>query len=437
MDILLSLDLLAVQPTMDLGLPSGELLLSAKPGWEAPQLHGCTLHSGGLSLTSAGDRHRITWQPGTILIVKDLPRPSLSALATASYIALGSSKDNPADALRQASFSLLGTRYHSDIPPAPEDASPVASSWQESRKYESLPTEYPGFTATDEVFLNEDDGTLVVRRFGFNGYGSDYALPLTAERSLLVGKMRQEYLCSIAAYESVGTDAKAAEALLAAAWHPQELRGILPVMSVRTAGDAAYLLGRTLKQWQDDGWDLVGASDMQAALRNAEPNQSWRASEAAALAAEGITAERSYELRSAGFSSVQAAVVAHRVRPTAAAIRARDLAAASEVPLPAQVSAELATAEEHTAEELSAWRYDHRHSCGPEGWGLWVTLTRHTFALRNGDIRVLWEVANGWWAISDEGDAGQACAVYADEGEAQDSWRATQSELQQYKEQLM
>ncbi|WP_265565426.1 hypothetical protein [Streptomyces hygroscopicus] len=434
-DILLSLDLLAVRPTMDLGLPSGELLLSAKPGWEAPQLHGCALHNGALSLTGAGDGRRIAWERGTILIVKDLPRPSLRGLPAASYIDISSSNDDPADALRRASFSLLGTRYHSDIPLAPGDAIPVDSSWQESGKYESVPTEYPGLAAMDEVFLDEDKVTLVVRRFGFNGHGSEYALPVTAERSLLVGEMRQEYLYSAAAYESVGADAGAAEILLTTPWNPLTLRDLLPVMSVRTADDAVCLLDRTPDQWQDDGWDLVSTTHTPA-LRNAEPHQSWRASEAVVLAAAGITSSRSYELRSAGFSSVEAAVAAHRERPTAAAIHARDLAAASEIPVPAQVGVELVTAQEYAAEELSAWRHDHRHSCGPEGWGLWAKLTRHTFTLRSGDIRVLWEVSNGWWAISEEGDAGQVCIVYTEEGEAQDSWKATQAALQEYKEQL-
>ncbi|MBM9502958.1 hypothetical protein [Actinacidiphila acididurans] len=438
LDVLLTLDALSPSTAPRIGLPSGELLAGAGAYGKTPLLYGCTAHSGGLALDDDGER--ITWEPGTTVLVEDLPRTSVDALPRASYAMVRSSDADPADALRREAFVLLGTRYHSDVPPVPEDARPAESTWQDSRSHARVPTEYPGLADNAEVFLDEARATLLVRRFGFDGGGTEYALPLTRERSVLVDAMRREYLHSAAAYASVGADREAADTLRDTPWSPEALRRLLAVMSVATAADAARLIARSPDEWRRVGWPVDAAVDDAAStLRNAEPRQSWRVSQAAALASAGIAAERAYELRSAGFTSVQAAISADATRPTAAAGKAKALIEASETPVPASIAAALGTAREHSAEDARTWGQDHRKSCALEGWGLWVTLTRHTFTLRNGSVRTLWDVTNGWWAINDEseGEDGQSSCVFTDEDEALAAWRATRSELKAYEAQLL
>jgi hypothetical protein len=342
LDILLELDLLGPPAVREvgpgigsgIGLPSGELLVSATADGRAALLHGCTLHGGALSVADSGSGRRIAWEPGTMLLVADLPHTSARALPPSSYTTVRRSGADPADALRREAFVLLGTRYHGDIPPAPEDASPVEFSWRDSRSHQPVPTEYPGFADNAEVFLDESRVVLVVRRFGFDGHGTEYGLPATAARLDLVVRMRRAYLHSAAAYASVGAGPAAAGALADTPWTPAVLRRLLPVMSVRTAADAACLTGRSPEQWRAGGWPLDTADGAGTTFQNAEPRHSWRASQAAALAAAGISAERAYELRSAGATSVQDAVHAHAVRPTAAARKAAELIGASEKPVP-------------------------------------------------------------------------------------------------------
>lgn len=68
---------------------------------------------------------------------------------------------------------------------------------------------------------------------------------------------------------------------------------------------------------------------------------------------------------------------------------------------------------------------------------MWASLTHHTFSLRDGSVRSLWDVTNGWWAISDEGEEGQSCCLFTDEHGARDSWQSTLSALQEYEQELL
>ncbi|MEU3983362.1 hypothetical protein AB0F77_25285 [Streptomyces sp. NPDC026672] len=437
LDVLLDPDLLHRPSALALGLPTGELLASAQPDWRAPQLHGCTLHSGELSLAGAPGSRRITWTPDTLLLVEDVPRTSLDALPADACTVVRTSDDDPADALRRQAFALLGTRYHSDVPPAPDDAVPPEPGGEDSPGPRQVPTDYPGLSGASEVFVDDRRSTVTVRRFGHDGRGTEYTLPLTRERAGLIDRMVEEYEHSVTAYASVGADQDAARALRSTSWTPAALRLLLPVMRVEDAADAARLTARSPQEWSRDGWDLHAPNSVHVLLQNADPQRSWRASEAAALAAAGISADRARELRTAGLRSVETAVAAHARRPTAAARLARELVRSSQTPVPDEIGARLARAREHTAQEIDSWRHDHRKSCGPEGWGVWVSLTRHSFGLRDGSVCVLWDVTNGWWAISDEGEEGQSCCLFTDEAQARDSWRSTLAALQEYERQLL
>ncbi|MFD4955617.1 hypothetical protein [Streptomyces sp. NPDC058451] len=437
LDILLSPDRLHRPSPLTFSLPTGELLASAQPDWRAPQLHGCALHTGELSVGETSEGRRITWTPATLLLIEDIPRTSLDSLPADSFSVVRSGDSDPADALRRQAFALLGTRYHSDIPPAPDDAFPPEPGWENSRGFEHLATEYPGLSSAAEVFMDEQRSTLIVRRFGYDGRGTEYALSLTRERADLVDRMVEEYGHSLTAYASVGAGQDAARSLLSTPWTPAALRRLLPVLHVEDADDAAHLTVRSAEEWLRDGWDLRTPNNAHALLQNADPRQSWRASEAAALAAAGISADRAHELRSAGCRSVETAVAAHARRPTAAARQARELVESSQTPVPDEISTQLAQAQEHQAREVETWRRDHRRSCGPEGWGVWASLTHHTFSLRDGTVRSLWDVTNGWWAISDEGEEGQSCCLFTDEHGAGDSWRSTLSALQEYEQELL
>ncbi|MFF2521274.1 hypothetical protein [Streptomyces liangshanensis] len=439
LDVLLHLDAMAPWPRTELGLPSGESLVGVTAG-AAPLLRHCRVRKGALSLADSGDGPRVTWEPGTTLLVEDLPRTSVDRLPSSWYSLARSSDDDPADTLRREAFLLLGTRYHSDIPPAPRDARSADFTGQDRRGHEHVPTEYPGWADSAEVFLDEREAAIVVRRFGSAGHGTQYVLPATAGRLDLIRRMREEYLYSASAYASVGADPGAAATLAGTPWNPVALRRLLPVMAVRTAVDAACLISGTPDSWRRQGWPVDAADDSGpgrdvpsgGAARDAEPENAWRAGQAEALAAAGITAERAYELRSAGFLSVRAAISADATRPTAAARDAEELVGTSETPVPAKVAAELARARAHDAEETRSWGRDHHESCSIEGWGVWVTLTRHRFVLPSGDVRTVWDVTNGWWAISDEGDEGRSRCLFTDVRQAMSAWRTTRAELQAY-----
>ncbi|MFJ4515393.1 hypothetical protein [Streptomyces sp. NPDC088816] len=437
LDILLSPDRLHRPSALTLSLPTGELLASAQADWRAPQLHGCTPHTGELSVEGTADSRRITWTPSALLLIEDIPRTSLDSLPADSYSIVRSGDSDPADALRRQAFALLGTRYHGDIPPAPDDAVPAEPGWENSQAFRHVATDYPGLSSAAEVFVDAQRSTLIVRRFGYDGRGTEYALSLTRERADVVDHMAEEYGHSLTAYASVGAGQDAARALLSTSWTPAALRRLLLVLRVEDANDAAHLTVRTPEEWLRDGWDLRATDDPQVLLQNADPRQSWRASEAAALAAAGIPADRARELRSTGCRSVEAAVAAHARRPTAAARQARELVESSQTPVPEEISARLAEALEHQVREVETWRRDHRRSCGPEGWGVWASLTHHTFGLRDGSVRSLWDVANGWWAISDEGEEGQSRCLFTDEHRARDSWQSTLSALQEYEQQML
>ncbi|WP_327234063.1 hypothetical protein OG349_08650 [Streptomyces sp. NBC_01317] len=314
-------------------------------------------------------------------------------------------------------------------------------TWEDQLGHEHVPTEYPGWADYAEVFLDERQTRVVVRRYGFAGHGTQYVLPATADRLGLIRRMREEYLYSASAYASVGAGPGAAGILAGTPWSPVALRRLLPVMAVRTAADASCLISRSPERGRRQGWPVDTTDDCgqrpPRADRDAEPLNAWRASEAEVLGSAGITAERARELRFAGFTSVPAAISAHTTRPTAAARRAGELIGASETPVPAWIAAEVATARGHCPEEVRSWGRDHRESCSIEGWGVWVTLTRHGFELPGGDVRTLWNVTNGWWAISDEGDEGESCCVYTDVRQAMSVWRAARSELRLYETQFL
>ncbi|MEV0185938.1 hypothetical protein AB0I54_42780 [Streptomyces sp. NPDC050625] len=431
LDVHLSLDLLSPPPALTVALPTGELLMSAEPGWAAPQLHGCSVFYGSLSIEGAAGDSRIAWKPGTRILVEDVPTTSLDSLPPHSYTILRSRTSDPGDSIRREAFTLLGTRYRSDIPPVPDDALPADPQREASRVLSHVPTEYPGLTGAAEVFIDHEGGVLAIRRYGCNGRGTQYDLPVTTERAELVNRMHQEFAASTTAYASVGAGPEAASQLNLTSWTPLALRSLLPLMRVVDAEDATVLTLRSPESWRREGWEVDPSPNTHVALRDANPERVWRASEAAALAVAGISASRAYELRDSGFSTVQAAISEHSLRPTEAARTAHELIRASEIPVPKEVSAALAAAQRHVPEVADAWQHEYRRSCGPDGWGLWAKLTCHTFTLGDGQTSTLWDVTNAWWAISDEGEEAQSCCVVVGEDEARKLWRSTCRELQE------
>ncbi|WP_449338902.1 hypothetical protein [Streptomyces chartreusis] len=436
LDVHLSLDLLPAPPSMTVALPTGELLISAEPGWTAPRLHGCSVSYGNLSIEGTAEGSRISWKPGTRILVEDVPTTSLASLPPHSYTTLRSRTSDPGDSIRREAFTLLGTRYRSDIPPVPGDASPADPQREASRVLRHVPTEYPGLTGAAEVFVDHEGAVLTIRRYGCNGRGTQYDLPMTAERAELVDRMHQEFAASTTAYASLGAGPEAASQLSLTAWSPLALRSLLPLMRVVDADDATALTLRSPDLWRSEGWEVAPSPNSHTDLRDADPERAWRAAEAAALATAGISASRAYELRDLGFSTVQSAISEHALRPTDAARTAHELIHASETPVPKEVGTALSAAQRHEPEVADTWQHEYRRSCGPEGWGLWAKLTRHTFTLGDGRTSTLWDVANGWWAISEEGEEAQTCCIVVDEHAARRLWQSTCTELQKLAAQL-
>ncbi|TFE37109.1 hypothetical protein E3E14_30310 [Streptomyces sp. ICN441] len=369
-------------------------------------------------------------------MVEDVPATSLRSLPQHSYTILRRSTGDHGDSVRREAFALLGTRYRSDIPPAPDDAFPADHQGDASGVLRHVPTEYPGLTGAAEVFVDDEGAVLTVRRYGCNGRGTQYGLPMTPERAELVDRMHQEFAASTTAYANLGAGPEAAARLSPGVWSPLALRNLLPLMRVADAEDANVLTSRSPDVWRGEGWDVDPTPHSHTGLREANPQRAWRASEAAALAAAGISADRAYELRDLGFGTVQSAVSEHARRPTEAARTAHELIRASQTPVPNEVGTALAAARRHVPEVVDTWRHEYRRSCGPEGWGLWAKLTHHTFVLAEGRTSTLWDVANGWWAIGEEGEEAQTSCVVVDEHEARGLWRSMCGELRELADRL-
>lgn len=190
--------------------------------WTTPRLVACEPVAGGLLLKGEGPQRRVTWAPGTVLRVNDIPRPALSEQPQSAYDIVASSNDDPNDELRRAGHTLLGMRYRQDIPPAPADAvegrpPTLARDWPASLR--SVPTDYPHGGLDDRLHIDTDAGLAYVQRSAFGGFYSEYVVPLTTGRAALIDAYEEAFVRSPSAYATAGTNPEAAAALAGTPTH--------------------------------------------------------------------------------------------------------------------------------------------------------------------------------------------------------------------------
>lgn len=434
-DIDLHLD--PAQPQGRLNLVCAGLLLAhatEHESWKTPRLTACELKTGELHLVGEGSDRRITWAVGTVLNVHDVPRTSLQELDADAYEITATSFDDPHDALRREAHRLLGMRYRSDIPPAPQDATDgrpptLVHEWPASMH--QLATDYPHGTQPGERLVVDTTAQLVyVRRTGMVGL-SEYALPLTSERLAVIDELEKVFGQSDAAYACAGANAATAAILRGTEFTPHRLYHMLRLMVVRDAEDAAALVGRSEEAWAESGWSLRYAQPVyQDDYKGADPSKCLRASEAAQFAEAGINAARAYES-----STEKLAGTRTRHRSVAEAI-AYDLTVPNDsgqlaisllldIPgVPAALAAELRLARRHTSTEVTKW--EHRV---PSLWGMSsgmaVTLDRLDFTLADGSVRHLWTVTDAEWGSNGEdADAWNTVSAFLDEKEARGHYRS-------------
>jgi hypothetical protein len=400
--------------------------------WTEPRLVDCEPVTGAVLLEGDGPQRRITWTPGTVLRVRDVPRTSLQGQPDDGYDIVASSNEDPHDQLRRAGHRLLGMRYRHDIPPAPADASEgrlplMARDWPATLR--RVPADYPDGNGQWDLAVDPAAGLVYVHRSTIGGFFSEYALPLTEERAAVIDAYDQAFSRSPAAYAVAGANAGAAAALAGTSFTPQRLYDLLCIVRVRDAADAAALTGRSGDQWSAAGWTMAGFGMAkpvpQPFHEPADPSKCWRATEAAQLADAGITAYRAYELRTDGdrVRTVGDVIAQDRAVPNEAGRTAIDLLANAAEPVPEALTAELGRARTHTTEQLKKWSDDHRSPFGPQGWGVWVELARHDFTLGDGTTKSLWAVADGWWDFGEDGDGGDTVETYLSDPAARAAWR--------------
>jgi hypothetical protein len=405
--------------------------------WTTPRLAACEPVVGEFLLEGQGKQRRITWAPGTVLRVREVPRPSLRDQPADAYTIVASSHDDPNDQLRHAGHQLLGMRYRHDIPPAPADAvvgrvPPMPTDWPATLR--RVPTDYPHGEIGDQLAVDPAAGVIYVHRSTVGGYFSEYALPLTDDRARVIDAYEEAFGRSAAAYAVAGANPQAAAQLSGTAFSPQRLYRLLEVMTVADAADAAALTGWTEKEWSTAGWSLGGMTKpvYQPHHEPADPAKCWRATEAAQFAVAGIGAYRAYELRTDDDGRVRtvAEVIAQDLAvPNEAGRTAIELLAKAAEPVPEPLAAELLTARTHTSVEVEKWSDDKRSPFGLQGSGVSADLTRHDFTLRDGATRSLWAAGEGWWDYGVDADAGHDAATYLSERTARATWRETRDKL--------
>ncbi|MEV6404057.1 hypothetical protein AB0M58_14070 [Streptomyces bobili] len=404
--------------------------------WTAPRLEACELVVGELLLEGRGPQRRITWTPGTVLRVREVPRTSLRGQPADAYTIVASSHDDPNDHLRHAGHQLLGMRYWHDIPPAPADAFAGRVPTMPSDRPATLryvPTDYPHGGIGDQLAVDPAAGIVYVHRSTMGGYFSEYALPLTDDRAAVIDAYEEAFSRSAAAYAVAGADPQAAARLSGTPFTPQRLYRLLEMMTVADADDAAALTGRTEEEWSTAGWSLGGMTKPvhQPHHELADPAKCWRVTEAAQLAEAGIGAYRAYELRTDdGCVRTVAEVIAQDLAvPNEAGRTAIDLLEKAAETVPEALAVELPTARTHTSVEVEKWSNDHRSPFGPQGSGVSADLTRHDFTLRGGETRSLWAVGEGWWDYGIDADAGHEAKTYMSDRTARAAWREVRDKL--------
>ncbi|WP_030237432.1 hypothetical protein [Streptomyces sp. NRRL S-350] len=415
-----------VETTGRLDLTWAGLLLAVAgehESWTKPRTEYCTVVAGALLLEGHGPQRRISWQPGTVLRVHDVPLTCLDGQNKDAYAVVATSDEDPHDALRRDAHRLLGLRYRTDIPPFPADASEgrvpgFFKDWPPTLR--RVPTDYPRQRAEHDLAVDPQAGTVYVRRSA-GGYFTEYVVPLTDERAALIERVEDAFTRSAAAYAEVGADAEAAARLTGTEYTPARLHPLLHTMAVRTGADARALTARTPQQWADAGWDLNSHSQPagQPMHGEYEHQRCWSATEAAAFADAGITAHRAYELRKDGerIRTVAEAVAQDTLTPTAVGRHAVDLLAWAEQPVPEELRTALATARTEQTRALKEWEDNHY------SWGVSVTLAQHDFTLLDGTVRTLWTVSDGWWSRGEDADAGERTATHLAEAAARSAWR--------------
>ena len=406
--------------------------------WTEPRLEECEPVTGSLLLQGEGTQRRITWTPGAVLRVRDLPRTSLSSQPGTAHTIVASSYGDPNDQLRRDGHLLLGMRYRHDIPPAPADAfagrvPTMPANWSATLRF--VPTDYPHDGLGDQLAVDPAAGVVYVQRSSMGGYFSEYALPLTGDRLTVIDGYEEAFGRSTAAYAIAGANAEAAALLSGTPFTPQRLYRLLELMRVTGADDAAVLTARSEDEWKDAGWSLDGMVKpvRQPHYEPADPAKCWRVTEAAQFADSGIGAYRAYELRAEGDGRVRAVaeVISQDLAvPNEAGRTAIELLEKAAETVPETLAAELSAARTHTSVEVEEWSNDHRSLFGPQGSGVSADLIRHDFTLRGGETRSLWAVGEGWWEFGIDADAGHEAKTYMSDRTARAAWREVRDKLQ-------
>ncbi|MEU0938989.1 hypothetical protein [Embleya sp. NPDC005971] len=387
------------------------------------QLHRADVIHGALLTEGEGGERRVAWEPGTVVRVRDVPRPSLAGHSTDAYTTVADTDDDPLDALRREGHRVFGLRHHHDIPPAPDDASPgrpprMANEWPATMRV--VPTDYPCRDVQQELVVDPAAGLVYVYRSVRGGFHTCYVVPLTPERAAVIDAYDEAFERSPVAYATVGADAEAAALLARGGYTPQRVHDVRALFAIDDADDARALLARSKDEWGAAGWEMHRAVNPATAPL-------WRATDAQALADAGIGAHRAYELRTGEDGhprDVVDAIATHASTPNAAGRAA--VALLKGIPNVDELRERLSMARTHTVERREEWTFepmDLGALMGISRSGMSVGMDEHRFTMADRSTASLWTVVDHWWAYDGEGDAGGTETVHLTEPEARTAWR--------------
>jgi hypothetical protein len=391
-----------------------------------------------ITLVDTGDETdpQMTWPPGTVAVLHDVPRSSLPLDQPEAFAVVRSSADDPYDALRRAAHAELGVPYHGDIPPFPADA--VAARrpdrfGQHAAIVDQVRVDHPGGTswASADVDVDEQTGLVHVMRTGPSSYYSRFAVPMTAQRRELIAELNRTFDFAPASYAAAGCDPDAAAMLAAAGVSAFWVYELLRTLHIRDQADAAVFLGIDHDDWRDRGWGITpfggvpgtGGSHFHQ-FGGRDFTRCWRASEAALLVQRGIGAADAYRARSAGLTTVDQLLAEHAAvtglgalqraaRWRSVARAAADLLVDAAGPVDPGLETRLAQATTHSMVELSE---DNDADSSRHGTG--VRVERHDFTVAGDSTVSLWRVIDYRWSVGEDADVDEKKTVWDSDTDA-------------------
>lgn len=401
--------------------------------WTAPRVE-IPVVRGSIALHGDGAEKHLEWEPETAVLLHRIPAPALSLLPADAVVIRHRYTGTSDDALGRRTHHLLGAPYYSACPPPPRDQQPVEDWWRLNLKHTAEEVHVndcrldrqAASTANPATSIYLLDSTIYLDRAD-----DHYRLPLTGQRADLLEELRERYGRSTQAFAHVGVDAEAAEILAGSGITPRTVLGLAEVMSAATGADARALAGRTQEQWAAAGWSWGLKYVHQPYAGPTDLDLCWPAEDAASLADAGIGAARAYELRGLGHRDLAAVIAADGTEPTPAARSALAMLADSDDPGDADLAARLATARTEDEDEVLDSSRDEVYGLGGGRSGNQVTLSRTRFALADGSDAELFTVANEWWDVGEDADAGGESTHYTTEAPARAEYARQSAELQE------